>query len=58
MGFKRRDLGDGFYDMVKPLPKGYALEYAEGVLELTHGGYAVPLRCDSRKHLESIIKVL
>jgi len=58
MGFKRRDLGDGYYDMVRPLPKGYALEYVEGVLELAHGGYAVPLRCRSRKHLEMLIKVL
>lgn len=58
MGFKRRDLGEGFYDMVKPVYKGMEIWYSDGIFELASHGQTVPLRCRSKQHLELIIKVL
>jgi len=58
MGFRRRHLGDGFHDSIRPVYSGLEIWYSDGIFELASHGQTVPLRCLSKKHLESIIKVL
>lgn len=56
MGFRRRDLGEGMYDLVMDIHKGWQLQYWNGHLELVHGGTAVPIPCRGEEHLRTLIQ--
>lgn len=58
LGFARVELDEGMHYHVLKLTGGYSVEYTDGVVELVHDGYAVPLNCRSEKHLKTLIEIL
>lgn len=58
LGFARIELEEGMYYHALELHRGWVIEYTDGVVELVHDGYAVPLRCRSEKHLKNLIEIL
>lgn len=58
LGFARIELEEGMYYHALELHRGWVIEYTDGVVELVHDGYAVPLRCRGVEHLRQIIQVL
>jgi|GEM_PF-5770451 hypothetical protein len=58
LGFQRRDLGDGVFDLIKQLKNGLEIWWSDGVFEFAHEGESIPLTCKSKEHLEQIINIL
>lgn len=58
LGFARVEPEDGMHYYVLSLHRGWTIEYTDGIVELVHEGYAVPLNCRGEKHLRQIIQVL
>lgn len=58
LGFKRRELDEGLFYYRLTLHRGWHIEYTDGLFELVHDGYAVPLRCRGEEHLKLLIEIL
>lgn len=59
LGFARVELEDGVYFHALELAGGYhMIYYTDGIVELMHKGYSVPLNCRSEKHLKTLIEIL
>lgn len=58
LGFARIELEEGMYYHALELHRGWVIEYTDGIVELVHDGYAVPMRCRGVEHLKTLIEVL